>query len=878
MLCLLAASAAPFAAPLPQFTDASPVLDAFWSVEGLVAADVDGDGTADLVVLDRAGTRVSWLRSRPDASFEPMVEVVRPQGPVGLAPRFGPIAAVDLDQDGDEDVVGLLLDELVAFESDGSALGPPAGIVGVPMPGSPDEYRLEVGDVDGDGRDDLVLLRRAPGGAPSTLRVLRSTGPGAFGAPEPVLASSPSIEAITLADADGDGDLDVLYLAGLGPTQAELRIARSEGAWPTPTDEQVAVLPGRAEGDLAAGDVNGDGHVDVASTTASFRHLTPGGAAGFGATSTFFEGGAVVRRLELRDVDLDGDLDQMELATEGAPPRWRANSNGTFVAPQPIGPDVGGARGLVVADIDGDLAPDVIHCEQDDVPMALAGAPGATNPLVGPSRRARPQIASPGRFVLGDVDGDGDLDVFTVGRAASEVHLLTNRGAGRTFDVATVVEGVTAEELRAGDLDGDGRADLVAVRGDLEVRRGLADGTLAAPAVTPLAPMLSVRSIPAFADVDGDGAVDVVLAGALVGGGHGMVLFRGDGSGALSAGQTIWSGGPPGFAMSSVADVDGDGATDLVAAVGGAAGVLVRLQDPQGGFGPPIALGDPLGVDGLALADLDGDGDLEVITTEGQGALRATLVRPFTGPGFGAPITIGAVPSSGVLGGADAVDGAGDVDLWGTVPGLELTVFVCEGDAGAPNGFAPGVTFEPGPRDGCLLAPADLDRDGDLEFVYTVEPESEIGAVRNLRRGSVGAPFCAQPTPNSSGRIGALSMGGSAAPTAGPLTARATGLPPGEVAMLLCSETQASPTTPPGATGSLCLGGDVGRFDGPGELLAASPTGEAYLAIDLTALPTPGGTASAMTGETWNFQFWHRDGALGTGTSSFTTAVSLTLE
>lgn len=878
MLCLLATAAAPLAAPLPQFTDASPVLDAFWSVEDLVAADVDGDGVADLVVLDRAGTRVSWLRSRPSASFEPMVEVVRPSGPVGLAPRFGPLAAVDLDQDGDEDVVGLLLDELVAFESDGSALGPPLPIVGVPMPGSPDEYDLEVGDVDGDGRDDLVLLRRVPGGAPSTLRVLRSTGAGAFGAPEPVLASAPPIEAVTLADADGDGDLDVLYLAALGPTQSELRLARSVGAWPTPADEQVAVLPGRADGDLAAGDVDGDGHVDIATTTASFRHLTPGGAAGFGATSTFFEGGAVVRRLELRDVDLDGDLDQLELATEGAAPRWRANVGSTFAAPQPLGTEVDGERGLVVADIDGDLAPDVVHCAPDDVPRALGNDPNAANPLAGPSRTARPQIASPGRFVFGDVDGDGDMDVFTAGRAAGEVHLLTNRGAGQTFDVATVVDEVTAEAIRAGDLDGDGRADLVTVGDGLEVRRGLADGTLAPPVSTPIAPLLSVRSIPGFADVDGDGALDVVVAGALVGGEQGMVLYRGDGSGALSGGQTIWGGGPPGFDTTHVADVDGDGAPDLVAAVSGAAGVLVRLQDPQGGFAPPIALGDPLGVHGLALADLDGDGDLEVITTEGQGAMRTTFVHPFTGPGFGAPVPIPAVPSLGTLGGADDVDGDGDVDLFGTVPGLELVVFVCEGDAGAPNGFAQGVTFEPGPRDGCLLAPADLDRDGDMEFVYTIDLESEIGAVRNLRLGSVGAPFCEQPGPNSSGRVGALSMGGSASAAGGPLTARATGLPPGELAMLLCSETQASPTTPPGASGSLCLGGDVGRFDRPGELLVASPTGEAYIGIDLTALPTPGGTASAMAGETWNFQVWHRDGPQGPGASGFTTAVSVTLE
>ena len=74
-----------------------------------------------------------------------------------------------------------------------------------------------------------------------------------------------------------------------------------------------------------------------------------------------------------------------------------------------------------------------------------------------------------------------------------------------------------------------------------------------------------------------------------------------------------------------------------------------------------------------------------------------------------------------------------------------------------------------------------------------------------------------------------------------------------------------------GSQGNLCLGGSIGRFL-PAQSTAA---GTFAMTVDLDAIPTPLGSVSVLSGETWNFQTWHRDLA---GTSNFTEGASVLFE
>jgi hypothetical protein len=106
------------------------------------------------------------------------------------------------------------------------------------------------------------------------------------------------------------------------------------------------------------------------------------------------------------------------------------------------------------------------------------------------------------------------------------------------------------------------------------------------------------------------------------------------------------------------------------------------------------------------------------------------------------------------------------------------------------------------------------------------------------------------------------------------LTARA--LPPHSFGHFIASRTTAVVGTVPGCLGTLCVGGEVGRFVGPGEVVAPGALGTASLGSDLDAMPTPSGFVAATPVTTWCFQLWYRETSPA-GTTNLTDAVAMTL-
>ncbi len=93
----------------------------------------------------------------------------------------------------------------------------------------------------------------------------------------------------------------------------------------------------------------------------------------------------------------------------------------------------------------------------------------------------------------------------------------------------------------------------------------------------------------------------------------------------------------------------------------------------------------------------------------------------------------------------------------------------------------------------------------------------------------------------------------------------------------LTSSIQAAVPNPGGSAGVLCLGGQIGRYVGPGQIRNSGLTGAISLVLNLTRTPTPVGFVSVMVGETRNFQAWHRDStAGGVATSNFTDGLRVT--
>ncbi len=276
----------------------------------------------------------------------------------------------------------------------------------------------------------------------------------------------------------------------------------------------------------------------------------------------------------------------------------------------------------VVTDVDRDGNADLVTTGTED-------EQGQVTVLYGGRHRVRRRIATGTSAGLGvavaDFDGDGRRDIavtdfdpeFSEGRnPPAVVRILLARGR-RAFAVPVTVArgGAQPSVLAAGDLDGDGRADLIAAGGRLLVLRGKGDGTFRAPARTGVKRANSLW----FGRFDGDARPDLVVTTDTR-----MWIIRGG-----RHLRAVPLGPPYGNEVPSVsaivaADLNGDGRTDVVLHIQDE--IELYEQRRNGRLRPPVHY--RTGYDGEpAIVDLNQDGRLDVLDVSGDGGARAFLNR-----------------------------------------------------------------------------------------------------------------------------------------------------------------------------------------------------------------------------------------------------------
>ena len=156
----------------------------------------------------------------------------------------------------------------------------------------------------------------------------------------------------------------------------------------------------------------------------------------------------------------------------------------------------------------------------------------------------------------------------------------------------------------------------------------------------------------------------------------------------------------------------------------------------------------------------------------------------------------------------------------------------------------------------------------EVQFLFA-NPGAPLGG------GMLGVSYCGPAVVNSSGQSATTRASGSASVAANNLTLTAARLPQSSFGFFLTSRTQGFVQNPGGSSGHLCLSGAIGRYVGPGQIKNSGTQGTFDLLLNLAQTPTPTGFVQVLTGQTWNFQCWHRDAVGGVPTSNFTDGLSV---
>jgi hypothetical protein len=526
---------------------------------------------------------------------------------------------------------------------------------------------LGLGDVNGDGSKDLIVM-----GPPY---VLLNDGHGTFTA---VAGSSGFVSGFPvtvpqsiIADFNQDGRADLLVNTGTSVMSQWIGTAAGTLA----SAGSTAAVTGNIRS-IAAGDVNGDGTLDVvcgttipnpggmpqtfAAATAVFLNngsaLIPSGALGLPNVGT--------SGMILLDADVDGDQD---LAVQhGTGLAIMVNGGGTFTGPPGFFGATGFGGSLFAARLNGDAYPDVIVRGFQNVPSMMVGGPAGFAPS--PTTLTAPVaqfLDNP--LAAFDLTGDGIDEVLVADYYGFGAYSVGAPGPAPLLFRVDRAGG----PLISGDLDGDADVDLL-VRAEGVWRVSFSDGAGNLRDQGAGYDMRVLLGGPVPFDLNGDGAPELLGTAAGPTGAVVLAIAHNDGHGRFAWTDVPIAGQPLALARSLLvlADVSGDGLKDLAVIEMSAVGfstttwsfaLRVVLQGPAGTWtagaaSPTLAQG--YRCDAVA-GDWNGDGFDDLVFSDHTTGVRilyssgATLVTP------GATVTTS--PASRLL--AFDADGDSDRDL-----------------------------------------------------------------------------------------------------------------------------------------------------------------------------------------------------------------------
>ncbi len=590
-----------------------------------VAGDVDGDKDQDLVIASDQG--VFLLLNNGTGTFTDQTSKNMPG--VFRKPNAAELALVDIDGDGDLDLLlantRTLATVDVIYTNDGKGKFSEATRSNYKASRSPRAFHLKVADFDGNKTPDMLLLDNF------NLHLVSNDGKGIFtSAPAkvPPIKNSPIDMALLDIDADGDQDIALFH------TRNNNQILRNDGNWTfTDITKQVQGLPVGSSGRVMVADLDGNKKDDVIYVSFNKRpELYLFEKANSFVNVTNHQTPKKDRSYKIaRPGDMNGDGATDLVTSNGI---LFNDGRGIFAKAQNGANLIGQTFNLVVADLDADGDNDVYVGQQGTV-LFPATVPAQNQLLLNDGKgnltRATatnlPGVADfTNRVRVADIDGDKDLDLVVANsnhltNVPSGIRLLINNGKGVFSDNTSKLLPKQSSSTRAalpGDLNGDGRLDLVAVDEDrLRVYLQNKSGTFDAAHNNVPGTLKDLRT-GSLGDTNNDGKPDLVLAMKT-----GFTYLLNDGTGVLKPAAPALFPTITGLVREmDLVDVDDDGDLDVL--MGMDTGIGLRLLLNSGGAlqERSSALSNRPFSFSFAVADYDRDGDSDIVLSTNGGGLR----------------------------------------------------------------------------------------------------------------------------------------------------------------------------------------------------------------------------------------------------------------